>query len=690
MKKYLAIFLLAFLVVGVLVGCSDDNATEVSDLANARAYVFNMYKGNVGKDEAQVLTKDFEVVTSVPVAGVSYSVSWSVNVTAGNENDVQIVDGTNGAKKIDSNEKPEEQLDFTLTATVSDAEGNTETTSFKYTVKAVEKPQGEEQTAVYTETDADGDKLIIFYPTEALAMSATTSGNKLATAYATVNGNDMTAISAAVFVVTVDGDGNYTFTCGGKYLTAGETGNSRTLADSASPYSLWVIEAAEGGVYLKNANAAYNDNAQYLEYYSGFTTYGFNETNPAIYTFQFFKTEAESKLPEKVDAPSDPKEIVDAAFALADGAALPYSCTLTGPIVSIKTPYDAGYKNVSVIISVEGSDGTKELLCYRLKGDGADTIAVGDTITVTGTIKNFTGTIEFDQGCTLDKVVKGEGGDVSQPETSAPETSTPETSTPETSVPETSVPETSAPETSVPETSTPEVSQPETSTPDVSEPDTSTPETPATGDKAIVDAAFALESGKTLDGTHTLTGKIVSIKTPYDSGYKNISVVINVEGSDGMKELLCYRLKGDGADKLAVGDTITVTGSITNYNGTIEYAQGCTLDKVVSGGGTVPVAPSNPKEIVDAAFALDKGASLPYLATLTGKVTKITEAYSDTYKNITFIISVESSTGAKEITCYRLKGEGANSVKVGDTVTVKGTLMNYNGTIEFGSGCTLD
>ncbi len=685
MKKYLAIFLLAFLVIGALAGCGGDETSATSDLANARAYVFNMYKGDVGKDEAQVLNKDFEVVTSVPVAGVSYSVAWSVTVTAGNESDVAIVDGTNGAKKIDINEKPEEQLDFTLTATVSDSEGNTETTSFKYTVKAVEKPKGEEQTAVYAESIADGDKVIIYFPTEALAMSASPSGNKMGTAYATVTGTDMTAISAAVFVVSVDGDGYYTFTCGGKYLTAGQTGNSLSLADSASPYSLWVIEEAEGGVYVKNANAAYNENAQYLEYYSGFTTYGFNSSNTAIYTFQFFKTEADSSLPEQVEAPEDPKVIMDEAYALLDGAALPYSCTLTGVIASVKTPYDAGYQNVTVIITVEG----KELTCYRLKGEGADTIAVGDTITVTGNIKNYMGTIEFDQGCTLDKVVKGEGGETSAPETSDPETSAPETSKPEESKPEESKPEESKPEESKPETSVPETSAPETSVPETSTPETSTPDTPATGDKAIVDAAFALESGKTLDGTHTLTGKIVKIKTPYDSGYKNISVVINVEGSDGMKELLCYRLAGNGADKLAIGDTITVTGSITNYNGTIEFNQGCTLDKVVSGGGTAPVAPSDPKKIVDELFALEEGDSLPYIATLTGKVTKITEAYSETYKNITFVISVEGSSGAKEITCYRLKGAGADSVKVGDTVTVKGTLKNHYGTYEFVSGCTL-
>ena len=41
--------------------------------------------------------------------------------------------------------------------------------------------------------------------------------------------------------------------------------------------------------------------------------------------------------------------------------------------------------------------------CYRLEGEGADALAVGDVISVTGLIKNYEGTIEFDAGCTFTK-----------------------------------------------------------------------------------------------------------------------------------------------------------------------------------------------------------------------------------------------------------------------------------------------
>ena len=81
------------------------------------------------------------------------------------------------------------------------------------------------------------------------------------------------------------------------------------------------------------------------------------------------------------------------------------------------------------------------------------------------------------------------------------------------------------------------------------------------------------------------------------------------------------------------------------------------------------------------------GESLPYSAVLTGKITKIDTAYSPDYKNITVTITVEGRED-KPILCYRLKGTGAENLKVGDTITVTGTLTNFNGTFEYTSGCT--
>jgi DNA/RNA endonuclease YhcR with UshA esterase domain len=97
-----------------------------------------------------------------------------------------------------------------------------------------------------------------------------------------------------------------------------------------------------------------------------------------------------------------------------------------------------------------------------------------------------------------------------------------------------------------------------------------------------------------------------------------------------------------------------------------------------------PEAPEDPADIVKEAFELEVGDSLPYEATLTGEIISVDTAYSEQYGNITVTIKV----GEKAIKCFRLKGEGANVITTGDVITVTGTLTNYNGEVQFKSGCT--
>ena len=203
--------------------------------------------------------------------------------------------------------------------------------------------------------------------------------------------------------------------------------------------------------------------------------------------------------------------------------------------------------------------------------------------------------------------------------------------------------------------------------------------------KDIMDAAYALESGKDLGYDVTLTGKVTSIKTAYDPAYDNISVVISVDDRD----MLCYRMKGADLDKILVGDTLTVTGLIKNYNGTIEFDAGCTLD-AREAGDTVVL--TDPKEIVEEAYHLDPGQSLPFAATLTGKIISIDDPYSDQYGNITVSIEIDGCPD-QPIKCYRMKGEGAAQLQVGDVITVTGIIKNYQHSsgdceVEFDAGCT--
>ena len=195
----------------------------------------------------------------------------------------------------------------------------------------------------------------------------------------------------------------------------------------------------------------------------------------------------------------------------------------------------------------------------------------------------------------------------------------------------------------------------------------------------LVDAAYELEDGAALEGTVRLFGTVVNIDTPWSDEYQNITVTIAVAGLED-KPVQCYRLSGEGANTLEVGEAITVEGTIKNYKGTIEFDKGCVLvgyGEIISQAATL-----------DAAYALDDGAALSKPSVLKGVVSSIDTEWSDEYQNITVTIVCDGKT-EQPIQCYRLTGEGAKDLAVGAEIAVFGTIKNYKGTIEFDKGCVL-
>ena len=107
----------------------------------------------------------------------------------------------------------------------------------------------------------------------------------------------------------------------------------------------------------------------------------------------------------KVTAGEDAAKVLTDAFALEQGKSLTGDQTVAGTIVSIDTEYSEKYNNITVTIKFDcATDDDHNVQCYRLKG-GAD-LAVGDRIVVTGVIKNFNGTVEFDAGAKYIKLAK--------------------------------------------------------------------------------------------------------------------------------------------------------------------------------------------------------------------------------------------------------------------------------------------
>ncbi len=223
----------------------------------------------------------------------------------------------------------------------------------------------------------------------------------------------------------------------------------------------------------------------------------------------------------------------------------------------------------------------------------------------------------------------------------------------------------------------------------------------------IVEAVYELENGAELPGGNfTLTGVVTYTKTPYSSQYNDLTVDI-VIGDLTDKPIRCYQMvnnssitPGEGVEVVKLGDTITVTGKLTNYNGIGEFEKGCTLDARVPAEEPV-VLYDTPEEIVSAAYELEPGEYLqagPY--SLTGEVISIDDEFSAIYNNVTVTIVVGDMT-EKPIKCYRMKngsaitsGEGVEILSVGDVITVSGEIKNYEKdgveTIEFDTGCTLE
>ena len=149
MKKAFLYSLVAVLCLLAVVGCSTSSkSTEPTGLSKAKSYLYAMYK-----DKAVATASDYTVVDTVMINGVSYSVEWSSDVDA---SAVSFIPGDKHMVTVDVNEKTPVDVAYTLIATLSDSEGNTETVSFPHTIPAFKESSWAEYKAA-----ADDSTLVV-------------------------------------------------------------------------------------------------------------------------------------------------------------------------------------------------------------------------------------------------------------------------------------------------------------------------------------------------------------------------------------------------------------------------------------------------------------------------------------------------------------------------------------------------
>ncbi len=414
MKKILAWLLLLTLVVGLFAGCkqtgTETPTTAPQEEVTGSAQDAIDYLKAYYTDNGAQTPIDYTRFGIVRIGGVPYDVVWTTDAP---EDLIKIVKNEDGTYTIDINEDAAEDTEYTLTATVTDAQGNTATHSWNYIL-----PKAQDMVAIVEAAYAleNGESL----PYESRLRGKVISIDSIYT-------EDYQNITVTIEIAGAE---DKPIKC---YRMKGTTETLALLPDVKVGNIITVTGT------LKNYQGT-------IEFDSGCLMIAWEKG-------------------DAVEAPTDPGEILKAAYALQQDQVLPYVATLTGTVTEIDTPYDPAYGNISVEIVVDGYP-QYPILCYRLKGLGVDQIAVNDLITVSGIIKNYKGTIEYDSGCQMTNRVSG--GGVAQGPSSDP--------------------------------------------------------------NKIIPDALKLNPGEKLPYRATLTGEIISVDNAYDAAYGNVTVTIKVNG----------------------------------------------------------------------------------------------------------------------------------------------------------------
>ena len=643
MKKIAALVLALAFVVVILASCNPIDLDAIKKIDNAFDYVVAMYK-----DKPEETPSDYDVIGVVTVDGEQFPIKWEVSVTEGNADGVKVVPSEDGKKvTIDVDEKTSTDIVYTLKFTV-EKDGNSSSSEFTHKVPAFKVLSHAEYVAA-----AEGDTVIVRgIVTGIIAKSLGDSYNCLYFsdavggyyAYGMVADPVEQGIKFGDDVIVTGKRSTYS----GTYEITEATVEVVSSGNAITPVDL--TEAYLSATSLKDEALASTQSAYVT--LKGVEISG-QDTGSGYYKFVLGTLESYVRISSSV-CPLNAEDTAD--FIAQHTSHFGYLADVTG----VACVYDGAFYVTPIDANAIQYKGLPEKSDAEKVAIEVDQIKFPNSVSEETTFTlNPTGSTYTD--VVIEWTVEGECAKL------------------ENGVLTISIPDNDAVVIVKATVKAGETAEELEFIISVVATELSY--------KQIVDLAYALGTNEKLEGTYRLFGEVISIDTAYSEQYSNITVTIVVDGLTD-KPIMCYRLAGDGAADIKVGDKITVEGSLKNYtkndNVTIEFDAGCKL----LGFEEIP----DQSKTLTAAYGLAAGEKMTSPSVLTGVIKSIDTAYSEQYGNITVTI-VCPGYDDYPIMCYRLKGDGAAILAVGDKITVFGFIKNYTKndvvTIEFDAGCVL-
>lgn len=109
-------------------------------------------------------------------------------------------------------------------------------------------------------------------------------------------------------------------------------------------------------------------------------------------------------------------------------------------------------------------------------------------------------------------------------------------------------------------------------------------------------AALELESGATATSEAYVKGIVHVINYAYSAKNETISFFVSPDGTDN-GAFYCFKVKSDKDPGLKEGDLVVLSGKLTNFNGTPEFAAGAKIVSITTGISTI-AAEANKAQVI--------------------------------------------------------------------------------------------